>query len=159
MLVVVHHGNVKRTLQPFFYVEALGRLDVLKVYAAEGGSNTLNCLAELLGVFLINFNIKHVNAAVNLEQQPLALHHGLAAHGADVAKAEHGRAVANHRYEISLCGILINVVRSFLDFKARKGNARRVSQTQVGLRTVRLCRFYFYFSGFTALVVFKCGFF
>ena len=87
MLVVVHHGNVEGALQPLLNVEALRSLDVLQVDAAEGGGYAFHGLAELLGVFLVDLNVEHVDAAVNLEQQSLALHDGLAAHGANVAQS------------------------------------------------------------------------
>ena len=87
MLVVVHDRNIEGALQTLLYVETLGGFDVLKVDAAECRGNLLHGLAELLGVFLSHLYIENVNASVNLEEQAFALHHGLAAHRADVAKS------------------------------------------------------------------------
>ena len=87
MLVVVHHGDVEGLLQTLFDVEALWSLNVLKVDAAEGRRNLLYCLAELLRIFLGNLDVEHIDAAVYLKEQAFALHHGLAAHRADVAKS------------------------------------------------------------------------
>ena len=68
MLVVVHYRNVQFCLQATFYLEALGCLDILQVDAAEGGSDCLYCLYELLGVLLVHLYVEHVNAAINLEE-------------------------------------------------------------------------------------------
>ena len=159
VLVVVHHRYVECALQPFLYVEAFGRLDVFKVDAAECRCDAFYSLAEFLRVFLGHLDVEHVYAAVDFEQQALALHDGLSAHRADVSESQHGCSVADYGYEVALVRVLVHVVGSLLDFKAWKRHARRVGKAKVGLRTVGLCRFYFYFSGFAAAVVFKCGFF
>ena len=87
MLIVVHDGNVEGALQTLLYVETLRGFDVLKIDAAECRGNFLHSLAELLRVFFCHLYIENVNASVNLEEQAFALHHGLAAHRADVAKS------------------------------------------------------------------------
>ena len=74
-------------------VEALGRLDVLEVDAAEGGLERGDDLDELVRVGLVDLDVEHVDVGELLEQAALALHHRLAGQGADVAKTEHGRAV------------------------------------------------------------------
>ena len=123
MLVVVHHGDVESALQSLLDIEALGSLDVLKVDTAECRSNLFYCLAELLGVFLVNFDIKHVDTAVNLEQQSLTFHHWLTAHGTNVAQSEHGSTITDHSHEITLVRIFVCVIRILLDFKTRIGHA------------------------------------
>ena len=87
MLVVVHDRNIEGALQTLLYVETLRGFDVFKVDATECRGNLLHGLAELLGVFLCHLYIENVDASVYLEEQALALHHGLAAHRADVAKS------------------------------------------------------------------------
>ena len=159
MLVVVHHGDVERALQALFDVETFRSLYVFKVDAAERGGYLLYSLAELFGVFFVNLNVEHVDAAINLKQESLALHDGLAAHGSDVAQTEHGGAVAYHGNQVALSCVFIRVIGSFLYLKARKRNARRIGQTKVGLRTVGFCRFNFYFTGFPVLVICKSGLF
>ena len=124
MLVVVHHGDVESALQALLDIEALGSLDVLKVDTAECRGNFLNCLTEFLRVFLIDFDIKHVDTAVNLEQQSLTFHHRLTAHGADVAQSEHGCTIADHSHEIALIRVFVSVVGVLLYFKTGIGDAR-----------------------------------
>ena len=87
VLVVVHHGDVEGALQALLNIEALRSLDVLQVDAAKGGGNLLHGLTELLGVFLVNLDVEDVDTAINLEQQSLALHDGLAADGSYVAES------------------------------------------------------------------------
>ena len=128
MLVVVHHGNVERTLQPLLYVEALGSLDVLQVDASEGGCYALYGLAELLGVLLVDLYVEDVDAAIYLEQQTLTLHHGLAAHGAYVAQAQHCRAVADDGHQVALVCVSVSIVGIILYLQTWKSHARRISQ-------------------------------
>ena len=127
MLVVVHYGNIERALQPFLYVKAFGRLDVLEVDAAEGWGDALYGLAKLLRVFLGHLYVEHVDASVYFEQQSLAFHHRLAAHRADVAEAEYGRAVADYGYEVALVGVFVDIVGSLLYFETRERHAGRIS--------------------------------
>ena len=136
MLVVVHDGDVELFFQAALDFEALGSLDVFKVDAAEGGGDGLDGLDELVGVFLAHFDVEGVDACIDLEQEALALHDGLAGHGADVAQAEDGRAVRDDGHEVALVGVAVGVVRVFLDFEARLGHAGRIGQRQVGLGAV-----------------------
>ena len=139
VLVVMHHGDVKFFLQPAFYLETLRSLDVFQIDAAKRGRNGFHGLNKLVGVFLVDLDVEHVDACINLKQQPFAFHHGLAAHGTDIAQSEHGRAVGNDGHQIALVGIIVCLVRIFFYLEARLGHAGRIGQRQVGLRTVRLC--------------------
>ena len=153
VLVVVHHGYVERALQPLFYVEALRSLDVLQVDASEGGCYALHGFAELLGVFLGHLDVEHVDAAVDLEQQSLALHDGLAAHGTYVAQSQHGGAVGDDGHEVAFVGVAVGVVGVFLNLEAGVGHAWRVGQRQVSLCAVSLCRLHFNLARASALVI------
>ena len=85
MLVVVHHGDVEGLLQTLLDVEALRSLDVFQVDTTKSGGDTLHSLTEFLRVFFVDFDIKHVNTTVNLEEQSLTFHHGFSAQGTDIA--------------------------------------------------------------------------
>ena len=128
VLVVVHDGDVELGLEPRLNLEALGRLDVLKVYAAESWGYGLDGLDELVWVFLVDLDIEDVDAGEYLEQEALTLHDGLAAHGTDVAETEDGCAVGNDGYKVSLVGILICRLGVLLDFEARLCDARGVGE-------------------------------
>ena len=128
VLVVVHDGDVELGFEPRLNLEALGRLDVLKVYAAEGWGYGLDGLDELVWVFLVDLDVEDVDACEYLEQEALTLHDGLAAHGTDVAETEDCRAVGDDGYKVSFVGIFIRSLGVFLDFEARLSDARGVGE-------------------------------
>ena len=159
MLVVVHHGDVERFLQPFLNIETFWRFDIFQIDAAKRRSNPFNGLTKLHGVFLIYLDVEHINAAIYLKQQAFAFHHGLATHGANVTQAQHCRAVGDHCNQISLVGIFVSIIFIILNLKTRIGYTRRIGQAKVGLSPVRLGRFYFDFAGTFSLMVSKSCFF
>ena len=77
--------------------EAFRRLDVLQVDRAEGRLQRRHHVAEALRVLGIHLDVEHVDAGEFLEQDGLALHHRLAGERADIAEAQHGGAVGDHR--------------------------------------------------------------
>ena len=89
VLVVVHHWDVELSFQAAFNLKTLRCLDVFQVDATERRGNGLHCLNELVGVFLVDFDVESVNAGIYLKEQTLTFHHWFAAHGTDVAQAEH----------------------------------------------------------------------
>ena len=153
MLVVVHHGDVAVLFQTFFDIEALGRLDVLKVDSTKRGSNTLYGLAELHRVGLIDFDVEDVDATIDLEEQSLTLHNGFSCQGTDVAQSEHSRAIGNNGYKVAAIGVTERVIGVLLDFETWKGNARRISQRKVCLCTIRLGWYYGNFTGPTRFMI------
>ena len=155
VLVIVHDRDVKVLLQALLDIEALRCLDVLQVDTTECRSNTLNCFAEFLRVFLCQFDIENVDAAINLEKQSLAFHNWLSAHGANVAKTEHGSTVTNYCYQVTLVSILVCVIWVLLNLEARECYAWRVSKAQVCLCVVRFCRFYLNLTRTTILMIQK----
>ena len=138
VLVVVHHGYVYRLFEFFLYVEAFGRTDVLEVYSAEGGGNRLDGLHKFVDVGFVDFDVERVDAGEYLEQQRLSLHYGFGGHGADVAEAEYGCAVADDGHEVSFVGIAVGILRVLLDFQAGPRHAGRIGQRQVALVGIRL---------------------
>ncbi len=131
VLVVVEDGDIHLLLQPRLDLEALGGLDVLQVHASEGGLQRLHHLAEAVDVQLVHLDVEHVDVGKALEQHALALHHGLAGEGADVAQAQHGGAIGDHGHQVALGGVLVGIFRILLDFQAGLRHARRVGIGQV----------------------------
>ena len=119
MLVVVHYGDVELSLEATLNLEALRGLDVFQIDASEGGGDGLYGLDELLGIFLIDFDVKHVDAGIYLEQQTLTLHHGLSCQCAYIAKAEHGGTVGDDSHEVALRGVVIGGLWILFDFETR----------------------------------------
>jgi hypothetical protein len=93
VLVVVEDRDLHALAQLALDVEALGRLDVFEVDAAEGGLQRGDDVDQLVGVALVDLDVEHVDAGELLEQHALAFHHRLAGQRADVAQAQHGGAV------------------------------------------------------------------
>ena len=118
VLVVVEDRDLHRLLQRFFDVEALRRLDVFQVDAAEGGLQKLAGLDDFVGIVGVQFDVEHVDVGKALEQHTLAFHDRLAGQRADVAQSEHRGAVGHHRDQVALGGVLVGVLRVLLDLEA-----------------------------------------
>jgi hypothetical protein len=134
VLVVVEHRDLHALAQLAFDIEAVGRLDVFEVDAAKGGLQRGDDVHQLVEVvLLVDLDVEHVDAGELLEQHALAFHHRLARQRADVAQAQHGRAVGDHRHQVAAAGVFEGVVGVFGNFLARRGNTGRVGQRQVVL--------------------------
>ena len=123
--------------QRFFNIEALRRFDILQVDAAEGWLQRGDHFDKAVGVLLVDFNIKHVDAGEFFKQYALALHYRLARQRADIAQPQHGGAVGDHAHQIAARGVLMRGQRILSDFQARRGHARRIGQRQIALRRQR----------------------
>ena len=118
VLVVVHHRDVALLLEPALYLEALGGLDVLEVYAPEGGGDGLDCGDEFFRILLIQLYVVAVQSCEYLEQQCLSFHDGLAGQCSDVAQSEDGGTVGDDGHEIALVGVFVCVLPVALDLQA-----------------------------------------
>ena len=78
VLVVVEDGDLHPRLELLLDVEALGRLDVLEVDAAERGLEAGDALDELVGVLLVDLDVEDVDVGEPLEEDGLSFHDGLA---------------------------------------------------------------------------------
>ncbi|OQC02268.1 MAG: hypothetical protein BWX79_02822 [Alphaproteobacteria bacterium ADurb.Bin100] len=116
-----------------FDVEAVGRLDVFQVDAAEGGLQRGDDLHQLVRVFLVDLDVEHIDARELLEQNALAFHHRLARQRADVAQPQHGRAVGHHADQITAAGVFECGGGVAGDFLAWRGHTGRVRERQVVL--------------------------
>ena len=128
MLVIVHHGNIKGTLQTFLNVKTLRSLNIFEVNTAEGWCNLLNSLAELLRILFCHLDVEHIDTTVNLEQQTFTLHNGFSAHRTNVAKTENGCTIGNDSDQIAFICIFISIVWVLLDFKTWIGHTWRIGQ-------------------------------
>ena len=138
VLVVMEHRDVHALGQLALDVEALGRLDVFEVDAAQRRLQRRDDVDELVGVTLGQFDVEHIDASEFLEQAALALHHRLAGQRADVAQAQHGRAVGDHAHEVSARGVVEGFGWVGLDVQAGVGHAGRIGQRQIQLVRQRL---------------------
>src|SRR5262249_23848920 len=156
MLVVMENGNFHSLPQRALDIEALRRLDILQVDAAEGRLQTRDNVYELVRIALIDLDIEHVNASKFLEQAPLAFHHRLAGECADVAEPEHGRAIGDDRNEIGARCKARRLLRVVLDGETGIGNTRRIGEREVALNDEALGRRDRNLSGCRNAVILQC---
>ena len=140
VLVVVEHRDAHQLAQALLDDEALGRLDVLEVDAAEGRAEQAHAVDELVDVGGVDLEVDAVDVGEALEQDGLALHHRLGGEGAEIAEAKDRGAVGDHRHEIAPGGVVVGGVGILLDREARGGDAGRVGQRQVAGGGQRLGR-------------------
>ena len=131
VLVVVEDGDVHLRDQPLLDLEALRRADVLEVDPAEGRLEQLHRLDHELGVFGRELDVEHVDARKALEQDALALHHGLAGQRPEIAQPEHRGSVRHDRDQVPARGVLERVVGVLLDLEAGLGDPGRVGHREV----------------------------
>ena len=81
--------------------EAVRRLDVLEIDAAEGGPEIAHAVDELVDVLGVDLEVDGIDVGEALEQHRLAFHHRLGGERAEIAEAEDGGAVGDHRDQIA----------------------------------------------------------
>ena len=77
VLVVVEDRDVEQLLQLLLDDEAVGRLDVLQVDAAERRAEVAHAVDEGVDVFGVDQQVDGVDVGEALEQRALAFHHRL----------------------------------------------------------------------------------
>ena len=100
MLIVVEDRNAHAGLGLLLDVETFGALDVLEIDSPERRLERHDDVDQLVDVGLGDLDVEHVDAGEFLEQDRLALHHGLGRQRPDRAEAEHGGAVGQDRDEV-----------------------------------------------------------
>ncbi len=70
------------------------------------GSSAEIVLDHALDVGRVDLDVEDVDAGEFLEQDRLALHHRLGRQRADIAEAEHGRAVGDDADEVGAAGVV-----------------------------------------------------
>ena len=140
VLIVVEDGNVHQFAQALLDDEALGRLDVLQIDAAERRPEIAHAVDEGFGVLGVDFQIDGIDVGEALEQHRLAFHHRLGGERAEIAEAEDRRAVGDHRDHVAAHGIVEGRRGVGMDRFDRHGDARRIGERQIALRRHRLGR-------------------
>ena len=133
VLVIMKDRDAHAFAQAAFHFKAFRRLDVFKVDGAEGGFQRGNHLDQLVGVAFVNFDVYRINAGEFLEQNRLAFHDGLGRQRADGAKAQHRRAIGNHRDQIAARGIVEGGAWVGGYGLTRGSNTGRIGQAKVAL--------------------------
>ena len=140
VLVVVEDRDIHQLAQPAFDDEAVGRLDVLEIDAAEGRLEIAHRVDEGVDVLGVDLEIDRIDVGEALEEDGLAFHHRLRGERAEIAEAEDGGAVGDDRDEIAARRVVEGLVRVLGDRLDRNRDPRRVGERQVALRRHRLGR-------------------
>ena len=155
VLVVVEDRDLHALAQLALDVEALRRLDVFQVHAAEGRLERGDDVDQFIGVAFVDLDVENVDRRELLEQHALAFHDRLGSQWADVAQAEDGGAVRDHGNQVAARGVLVRCRRVLDDFLARGRDAGRIGQRQVALVQQALGRGDGDLAGAGKLVVFE----
>ena len=158
VLVIVEDRDVHPRAQLGFDFEALRRLDVFEVDRAKGRLKGGHDFDEFVRIRLIDLDVEHVNASELLEQDRLALHHRLAGQGPDIAQAEHGGAVGDHRNEVATGGVFIGSVGIGDDLLACGGDTGGIGECEIALGGHALGGFDAQFSGARQTMIIQRGF-
>ena len=131
VLVVVEDRDRELLAQARLDLEAARRGDVLEVDPAEDGRDRGDGAHDLVRVGRRQAQRPGVDPAELLEQDRLALHHGQRRLRADVAEAEHGRAVGDDRDRVLLDGQVPDLLGVGRDRLADARDAGRVGHREV----------------------------
>ena len=128
VLVVVEYRDLEPLAQHASRCEALRGLDVLEIDATERRLERRDDVDQFVRVALGQFDVEDIDPGELLEQAALALHHRLGGERADVAQAEHRRAVGDHPDQVGARGEVGRQRGSARDLQAGVGHARRVGE-------------------------------
>ena len=124
----MEHRDVEQLAQFLLDQEALGRLDVLEVDAAEGRPEKAHAVDEFIRVLGRDFEVDGIDVGEALEQHRLAFHHGLGGERAEVAEPEDRGAVGDHRDEVAFGRVIEGATRIFGDGKYGNRDAGRIGE-------------------------------
>ena len=131
VLVIVEDRDIQLFFQRLLDLKALGALDVLQIDAAERGRNGLAGRDDAGRVVGVDADGECVHPAKFLKEHGLSLHNGQTGLGADVAQAQHSGAVGDDGHHVALEGVLVHVLRVFLDLAAGLCHAGGVGRGKV----------------------------
>ena len=137
VLVVVEDRDVQIALQALLDLEAARGGDVLEVHPAEDRRDVLDRAHDLVDVLRGEREGKRIDAGERLEDEALPLHHGDRGSGADVAEAQHRRAVGDDGHRVLLDREVVDLLRLVVDGHAHARHAGRVRHREIVARLHR----------------------
>ncbi len=138
VLVVVEDRNVHQLAQALLDDEALRRLDVLEVDAAERGAEVFDGVDEFFRVLGVDLEVDGVDVGEALEQHRLAFHHRLGGQRAEIAEAQNRRAVGDDGDHVAARGVVVGGRGVGGDRLHGHGDAGRIGEREIALRRHRL---------------------
>ena len=106
VLVVVEHRDVHQFAQALLDDEAIRRLDVLEIDAAERGAEIAHAIDELVDVLGVDLEVDRIDVGEALEEDRLAFHHRLRGERAEIAEAENSGAVGDDGDHVAACRVV-----------------------------------------------------
>ncbi len=153
VLVVMEDRNFHTASAQVLDDEAVGGLDILQVDRTEGRLERADDVGQFHRVGFVHFDIETVDIGEFLEQDRLALHHRLRRQRPDIAEAQNGGAVRDHRDKVRPRGIAAGAGGVRLDVKTGFGDAGGIGEAEVAPVGERLGRADLQFSGLGKLVI------
>ena len=134
MLIVVEDGDIQQLLEFGLDPEALRRLDVFQIDAAERDADVLDDGDDLVGIAGGDLDIDAVDIGEPFEQNRFSFHHRLGGGRPPIPETQDGRAVGDHGDQISLGGVFVGEVGILGDRQHRGGDTRGIGKGKVALR-------------------------
>ena len=156
VLVVMEDRNLHALAQLLLDVEALRRLNVFEVNAAEGRLQRGDGVDQLVWIILRELEVEHIDAGELLEQYRLAFHHRLGGEWANIAEAEYSGTVGHHSHHIGAPGQAAGLLRIIGDRHTGRSHTGRVGQGKFVLIGEALGGHHGDFAGAGECVVLEC---
>src|SRR5690606_19514364 len=131
VLVIMEYRDIALLDQRALDFEALGRLDVLEIDAAEGDGDALDRIDKGLRALCVHFDVEYIDTGEALEQYAFTFHHRLGGQRAEVAQAKNGSTVGNHGHKVAFAGVAVSQFGVAANFAYRLGNAWAIGQGQI----------------------------
>ncbi len=98
MLVVMHDRDSQLVFQPFLDLKTFRCLDIFQVDTSEGRRDGFHHFDKFFRVFLVHFDIEHIDSREYFKEEPFPFHHRFTGHGADITQAQYRGTVGDYRY-------------------------------------------------------------
>ena len=108
--------------------------NIFQIDAAKAAREKGNGVDDLINILAPNAQRNGVHIAERFKEDAFALHHRHAGLRADIAQAQHRRAVCDDGYRIPAACEIIGFIYILLDLQAGLRNTRRVSEGELLLR-------------------------
>src|SRR5687767_11345905 len=109
MLVIMHHRDAALFTQRFFYIKTFRRFDIFQVDSPKSWLQRFNDLYKFFRIGLIDLDIKNVDVGKYLEEYTLSFHDRLTRFWSDISESQYRSSIADHRYQVPLGRVFINV--------------------------------------------------
>src|SRR5512146_2844170 len=104
MLIIVHYGDIQRSLKSSFDVETARSADVFQIDGAESRRDVLYGSDNFIGVLAVEADGPGIDPCQLLKEHGLSFHDGKGGFRTEVAESQHGRSVRDDGEAVALGG-------------------------------------------------------